>query len=85
MRWNGCACLTGDSHINGKMTISMRGLLAVSLLAASTVLSAELPQQAPAPATLAQVIQAHYGSVTSFTAGFTHTFKGESNEVDDDD
>lgn len=58
------------------MAISMRGLLAVSLVAATAVLSGAPAQEAPAPAMLAQVIQAHYGSVTSFTATFTHTFKG---------
>jgi outer membrane lipoprotein carrier protein len=58
------------------MTISMRGLLAASLLIASAVLSAAPAQEVPAPGALAQLIQAHYNSVTSFTAGFTHTFKG---------
>lgn len=57
------------------MTVSMRLLLAASIVAAGATLVAATPQ-APAPAALAEAIQAHYNSVGSFTASFTHSFKG---------
>lgn len=58
------------------MTLPMRLLLAATILAAGTAVSAAPPQDVPAPAALAQAIQAHYAAVAAFTAGFTHTFKG---------
>lgn len=54
----------------------MRFLLAASILMTGTALLAALPQLPPAPAALAQMIQTHYAGVHSFTASFTHTFKG---------
>lgn len=54
----------------------MRALLTAGILAAGVTLGAATPQAQPTPAALAQTIQAHYNTVTSFTATFTHTFKG---------
>lgn len=39
-------------------------------------IAAPLAQAAPPPSELATLIQAHYGQVASFTADFTHAYKG---------
>lgn len=58
----------------------LRWVLTAALLAAGGLrLAAVLVPQAPpapAPADLARLIQAHYDGVTSFTADFTHAYRG---------
>jgi outer membrane lipoprotein carrier protein len=58
------------------MTVSMRSLLIAGVLTAGATVLAAAPQTVPEPAALAAAIQAHYGAVKTFTAQFTHTFKG---------
>ncbi len=58
------------------MTLPMRFFLAVNALVTGVTLWAAPPQTPPAPAALAQLIQAHYSGVNAFTATFTHTFRG---------
>ena len=58
------------------MSLPMRFLLAASVLVAGTALTAAPRQATPAPAALALAVQSHYAAVGSFTARFTHTFKG---------
>ena len=57
------------------MAIPMRLLVLGAALCVTAVLSAA-PQAPPAPAALADLIQRHYDAVQSFTAEFTHTFRG---------
>lgn len=58
------------------MTVPMRWLLAAGSLVVGSAVAAGAPQATPAPMALASLIQHHYDSVGSFTASFTHTFKG---------
>jgi outer membrane lipoprotein carrier protein len=54
----------------------MRSVLVAAVFVAGVAVAAATPQAPPAPQALAAAIQAHYSAVTTFTARFTHTFKG---------
>ena len=58
------------------MAVPMRWLLAAGVVVIGATVAAAAPQATPAPTALASLIQHHYDSVKSFTADFTHTFKG---------